>query len=173
MLGLLERRVQRLTQVITCIGFAALLLLAFATVADVVGRGAFGRPLHGVGDLAAVAMAVIVASSLPACFAERRNIGVDLLGNALGRKAARWLDLVGHVVTLVFIAVLAWQLCRYAADIQASGQTTFVLRFSVAPWWWIAAGLAAATVPVQLLVTLRALEAAMLVRATDTGVSHA
>lgn len=173
MLSSLEQRVLRLTQAITCVGFAALLLLALATVADVFGRGAFGRPLHGVGDLAAVAMAVIVASSLPACFAERRNIGVDLLGNLLGKRAAQWLDLFGHIVTLIFIVILAWQLCRYAADIQRSGQTTFVLRFTVAPWWWVAAGLAAATVPVQLLVTLRALAAALADRVTPAGAPHA
>ena len=156
-LARLERRAVRLTNGLTVVGFAALVLLALATAADIVGRYAFSHPLHGVGDLAAMNMAVIVAAALPACFAEKRNISIDLVGQALGVRTRLWLDVLGHIASLAFIAVLAWQLARYAGDIQASGQTTWVLRWPLAPWWWVASALAALTVPVQLIVLLRAI----------------
>lgn len=159
-LAALESLSRRVTNVLTIVGFAALLALAMAMVVDIVGRFVFKRPLHGVGDLAAVIMAVIVASSLPACFAESRNIGVDLLGQGLGTRAHRWLDVLGHVASLVFVIIFAWQLAKYASDIQKSGQTTWVLKLPIAPWWWVAATLAAFAVPVQAIVALRSLEIA-------------
>lgn len=157
----LEDLTRRLTTGLTILGFAALLALALATCVDIVGRSGFKRPLHGVGDLAAVIMAVIVASSFPACFADRRNIGVDLLGDALGPRAHRWLDVFGHVASLAFVTIFAWQLAKYAADIQSSGQTTWVLKWPIAPWWWVAASLAALAVPVQVVVLLSALTEAL------------
>lgn len=157
----LEAVTRRLTTGLTILGFAALLALALATFVDIIGRSGFKRPLHGVGDLAAVIMAVIVASSFPACFADRRNIGVDLLGNALGPRVRRWLDVFGHVASLIFVTIFAWQLAKYAADIQQSGQTTWVLKWPIAPWWWVAAALAALAVPVQGVVLLSALSEAL------------
>lgn len=151
----LERIALMATHALTIIGFACLLALALATVADIVGRGAFGRPVHGVSDLAAVIMAVIVSAALPACFAERRNIGVDLLGQALGKGGRLALDLLGHVASLAFLAIFAWQLARYAGEMTQSGQTTWVLRLPLYPWWWAAAVIVALTVPTQMLVIAR------------------
>jgi hypothetical protein len=78
----------------------------------------------------------------------------------LGR-AQLWLSALGHLASMAFITVIAWQLAKYASDVQQSGQTTWVLRWSLAPWWWAASALAALTVPVQFIVTLRAISNAV------------
>lgn len=81
----LDRFVRRATLWLALLGFAGLLLLAVMTSLDALLRSAFSAPLHGVNDVSAVVMAVVIASCIPANLAQRRNIAVEVLGASPGR----------------------------------------------------------------------------------------
>lgn len=148
------RRTVQFTRLLALVGFFGLLVLAVMTALDITLRWLFDAPLHGVNDVSALVMAVVIAACLPANLAERQNITIEFLGNALGPRAKAALDAFGGLATLLFVALVAWRFTIYAREIGASGQTTAVLGLRAAPWWWLATALLLLSVPVQAMVVL-------------------
>ena len=146
------QRILQVNRVLALIGFCGLLLLALMTSVDVLARWLLNMPLHGVNDLSAVALAVIIAACLPANLAERQNITVELVGNGLGGRSKACLDAFGSFATLVFVSLMAWRFVLYSQEIASSGQTTWVLKLPIAPAWWIATGFLILSIPTQLMV---------------------
>jgi TRAP-type C4-dicarboxylate transport system permease small subunit len=144
--------VLQLNRVLALVGFCGLLLLALMTSLDVFARWLLNQPLHGVNDLSAIALAVIIAACLPANLAERQNITVELVGNSLGGRTKACLEAFGSFATLVFVSLMAWRFVLYSQEIASSGQTTWVLRLPIAPAWWIATGFMILSIPTQLMV---------------------
>ncbi|APE45253.1 hypothetical protein BOO69_02780 [Sulfitobacter alexandrii] len=132
---LIEDRARAATRWLALIGFAGLLVLAIMTTLDVLMRWLFDNPIHGVNDVSAVVMAVVIASCIPANLEGRRNISVDVLGAMTGRRATRLLDAFGGFVTLLFIGAVAWQFIGYADSMYHSGRRTWVLALPLWPWW--------------------------------------
>jgi TRAP-type C4-dicarboxylate transport system permease small subunit len=145
------RRILQLNRVLALVGFCGLLLLALMTSLDVLARWLFNQPLHGVNDLSAIALAVIIAACLPANLAERQNITVALVGNSLGGRSKACLEAFGSFAPLVFVSLMAWRFVLYSQEIASSGQTTWVLKLPIAPAWWIATGFMILSIPTQLM----------------------
>lgn len=156
-----ERGIARLffraAQVISALGVAALVALAFLVVADVLMRWLFAAPIDGVGELMKLTAAVVVASFFPAALADRQHIAVELVGDALGRRAKGALEALGALVTLVFFAVVAWRIVLHAAELRRSGETTWILGWPVAPWWAVVTLFIVICIPVQIVVLARLL----------------
>lgn len=146
------KRVLQVSQALALVGFFGLLILALMTTVDVLSRWLFKAPIHGVNDVRAIVMAMVIAACLPANLAARQNIKVEFLGNLLGPRPKAALDGIGGIVTLAFVAVMAWQFIPYTIELTRSGQTTWVIKLPVAPGWWIATALLLLSVPVQLTV---------------------
>jgi len=123
------------TRWLALIGFAGLLVLAVMTTLDVLLRWLFDNPIHGVNDVSAVVMAVVIASCIPANLDGRRNISVDILGAVAGPRPKRLLDAFGSLVTALFICAMAWQFVGYAESMYDSGRRTWVLALPLWPWW--------------------------------------
>lgn len=131
----LSRAASSLARVLACVAVTALMLLALGTVADIVMRYAFARPIRGFVDIASLAGAVMLAACFPHVLASRGNITIDALGSWLGTAASRWLDRFAALVSAAFFGLMAWQYWRFAASLQDDGQTIPVLRWPVWPWW--------------------------------------
>lgn len=144
---------------IAAAGVLALLAASVAVVADVLMRSLLRSPLLAVADLAPLVTAGAVAACFPAAVTNRQHIVVTALGERMGGRAQRVLDLLGALAVLVFFGLAAWQLLLYAADKTASGESTLVLRFATAPAWWVVATmilLAALCAALDVLERLRA-----------------
>lgn len=148
------KRMLQVSQAMALVGFFGLLVLALMTTFDVLSRWLFNEPIHGVNDVSAIVMAMVIAACLPANLAARQNITVEFLGNLLGPRAKAALDGFGGIVTLAFVAVMAWRFVPYTIEATESGQTTWVLKIPVAPGWWIATALLLLSVPVQITVVV-------------------
>jgi TRAP-type C4-dicarboxylate transport system permease small subunit len=148
----LWRATLQASRLMALIGFFGLLVLALMTTCDILSRWLFNHPIDGVNDVSAVVMAVVIAACLPANLAERQNITVEFLGNALGRRGKAILDSLGSLITLIFVALVAWRFIPYSIEITTAHQTTWVLKLPVAPAWWIATALLLLSVPVQFMV---------------------
>jgi TRAP-type C4-dicarboxylate transport system permease small subunit len=146
------QRILQVNRLLALVGFCGLLLLALMTSLDVLARWMLNQPLHGVNDLSAIALAVIIAACLPANLAERQNITVEILGNSLGGRSKACLDAFGSFATLVFVTLMTWRFVLYSQEIASSGQTTWVLKLPIAPAWWIATGFLILSIPTQLMV---------------------
>ena len=134
----------------------ALMILAGATVLDVVGRTLFGSfSVRGLYEVTGLAMAVIVAMIVPQIFLERRNLTMDLLLGRMGDKTV--LDLVVSVVEIGFLLLVSRQLVLKGYDAADFHETTSILSLSVAPFWYAAGaafGLAAVALAMQSVVRL-------------------
>jgi TRAP-type C4-dicarboxylate transport system permease small subunit len=151
-------------------GMVGLVALTLLTDFDVFMRWAFNSPIDGIADLAPLIVVVGVTSFFPFALAERRHIAINALGNLLGARARAWHDVLVAVVTLVFFVLLAWQIIVYTIDLRELGQTTWVVRLPVAPWWTVVSCFLVLCVAVQLNILLAHLGSAI---APDDSAQHA
>ena len=147
----LERRIIRATRALAIVGFVVLLVASLTTMLDVALRWVANAPIKGLSDFEALAVAIVIASCLPLVVAQRQNISIRFLGDALGPAASRWLDAFGALALLAFVTLIAWQLALYTAGMAESGRTTWHLRISVTPYWSAATLLVALCVPAQAI----------------------
>ena len=134
----IDKVARRGTRWLSLIGFVGLFLLAVMTTVDALLRSFFSAPIHGVNDVSAVVMAVVIASCIPANLADRRNISVEVLGAVLGRRPNQILTLLSSIVFLVFISLMAWEFIPYTQGMFNSDRRTWVLAWPVWPWWGVA-----------------------------------
>ena len=147
----LESRIIRATRALAIVGFVVLLLISLTTMLDVALRWLANSPIKGLTDIQGLAVAIVIGSCLPLVVAQRQNISIRFLGDALGPAASRWLDAFGSAALLVFVALIAWQLGRHTAGMAESGRTTWHLRIPVTPYWSAATLLVALCVPAQTI----------------------
>jgi len=147
----LGARCVNLTQRVASVGVLGMLLIAFATIADVVSRWLFNRPITGMEEVASMALAVAVSACLPAGAAQRVNITVELLSGRVSARTVARLQLFGALVLLVLYAALALRVGDYAAELAARRGVTVYLEVPIAPFLWVVTAFLAATALVQLL----------------------
>jgi hypothetical protein len=98
--------------------------------------------------------------------AERQNIVIRFLGDALGAAPGRWLEALGSAALLAFVALVGWQLVVYTAGLAEAGRTTWHLRIPVTPYWSVATAIVLLCIPAQAIAV-----AADVVRAME-GKGH-
>jgi len=135
------------------IGAVAIMIVAVTICADVLLRWLFNAPILGVDDLGQFNLAVIVSCFFPMCLVGGHNITVRFLGKSLGTRASLWLEVFGHVCTLLIFVLFAWQFFRFTLyDVTLTGLSTTVLQVPQAPWWWVSTALMWVCVPLQAIV---------------------
>ena len=144
----------RLTRRVAFIGLIGLLLVAIATMVDVLLRFLFNSPIEGYEDVTQLLFAIIVAACFPAGLLQGRNITIRFLGKALGPRAELWLEALGAAVTFVFFVLVTWQIAVFAADEMANDRYTQTLELRTGPWWWLITAIIVMCVPVQMMVAL-------------------
>lgn len=148
----LSRRFDAVTRWTAFLGLFALLIVAFATVADVLMRWLFQSPIEGLDDLSHLAFAVVIVACFPAGLLQGHNITIRFLGSAFGRAGTHWLEVLGALLTLVFFSMIAWQCVVYTIDARSSGDTTMTVELITWPWWLFATAVLILCVPVQVAV---------------------
>lgn len=141
--------IRRSSRAVAILGLAALVLLSALIIADIVGRELLGIPINGFSDIADLIIVVAAAACFPASLANNQHVAVRFAGLANWRLREA-LDLLGHTLMLIVLAIITYQLVRYSADIYATKQTTWLLHIPVAPVWIVVTGLFVLCVPVQL-----------------------
>lgn len=159
--GKLERYIGHVihaSRVLSWVAVGALLLVCAAVLVDVALRWTVNRPLHGLEDVTVLVIAIAIAACFPAGFALRSHITVRAVGTLIGKRTQAWLDIVGQTVTLLFIALVAWQLVIYAGDV--AERKSLILGLPIAPAWGAAAAFLVLAVLVQGLVLVAEIFAA-------------
>ncbi len=156
----IEKGISILTRAIALIGLALLLLLASATVLDVLLRWLFNSPIVGLVDTHSLFMALILASCFPLCIYKRGNVTIRFIGNIMGSRVKNILDAFGNLVTLTIFALMAWQLWLYTDQLALDGETTWVLNWPVSPWWRVVTILIITCTPVTFVTFIQYVRAA-------------
>lgn len=155
-----DRAIDRAVELMAIIGFTALVIIAFLTMADVLLRYVNGPRVPGLKDLNEVAYAIVIASCFPGGLKKGNAVTVRILGKALGPRPHATLDVVGAISLLVFFLLCAWQFVVRTLLFQDAGRTTSTLEWPTAPVWWLVSFLMAVCVFVQTWVLVDTVAAA-------------
>lgn len=134
----MQRLVARFTGLMKALHYlsgALIIGLTLMTVANIVGRWAFNRPVRGSVELTEIGMVAIVFLGFAYAQVREDHIKVDLVFEKLGRRGRMVLGVFAAVVSLATVAVMAWRLHDYVGVLRASGRTTSALAI---PLYWVA-----------------------------------
>ena len=106
------------------------------TVADVVLRALFARPIPGMLDLIELGLACTIFIALPAVFLRDEHLVVDVIDHVAPRKVVRWLDVAGALLSAAVLGVMAWRMLPLARDMHAFGDVTADLAIPKL-WYWV------------------------------------
>jgi TRAP-type C4-dicarboxylate transport system permease small subunit len=92
-----------------CAGIT-LTVMAFMSLASVVGRAAFSKPIVGDYELVQVMSAIVVAMSLPYSQMIRRHVVVDFFTTSLPKRLNDFLDLIANLLLAIGACTFAWRM---------------------------------------------------------------
>jgi TRAP-type C4-dicarboxylate transport system permease small subunit len=149
------------------VGMIVLAGFVLMTNVDVVMRWLFNTPLNYIADVAPLIVAIVVAALFPFAITARYHVTIQLLGSLLGRRIQPWLEVFAALVSVVFFALVAWQIILFTIDLHVRGQTTWVMQIPSAPWWVVASFFMVLCVFAQLIVVVTLLHRAANRRTID------
>jgi TRAP-type mannitol/chloroaromatic compound transport system permease small subunit len=104
----LSAKVRRLAVFMVLLGSIGMLASMAICVADVIGTNVFGWPVPGTLELTESTMVLIVFGALAFTQDKRGHIRVEILHGLFSPRVQSFLDMVTHLVALVFFGLLAW-----------------------------------------------------------------
>ena len=135
---------------------AALLAILFLTVADIIGRSGFRRPVPGTVEMTGMILVVVVFLAVARSEDMGDHITIDLVYERVGKRFKLFLDLFSDLLTVVVVALLSFQLYQFVLRNQRSGAETPVLDLPVWPFVLVAAiGSALYVISTVMRLTLR------------------
>ena len=149
---------RRFNGVMHYVAGVALLGFLFLTVADIIGRSAFNRPVAGTVELTSLALVVVVYVALAHSEDMGDHITIDLIYERVGRRAKLFLDIFSDLLTIVIVALISFQLYHFGLRNLASGAETPVRDWPFWPFVFVAslgAALYALSTVVRVVLRLR------------------
>ena len=150
----LERAGLVATRALAALGLLALLLLASMTLADGLARWLLNAPIEGVRDAGSLVIAVAITSLFPVGLAERGHISIRMAESVFGRSAANFLDAAAAVVVALVMCLMCWQFFVYAGKVAQANETTWILKWPRAPFWYAVSWILAVGAAVQIVIAL-------------------
>src|SRR5437868_2911953 len=105
------------------------------TVADVVLRSFFSRPIHGTFELIELGLACAVFLALPAVFLRDENLVVDAIDPLVKPGTVRLLDLLGACLSFAVLVAMAYRMVPLARDMYELGDVTADLSIPKIVYW--------------------------------------
>lgn len=128
------RLVETIARRVASIAVAAVLLIAFANVLDIVLRNVFDKSLFGLNEINAYLVAIAAATCLPYGL----HVGAALAINAVSNKASPQgrvvLALLSASITTIFCGLLGWRILDVGLDMARKNQTTIMTDIPTAPF---------------------------------------
>jgi len=140
---ILDRITHYLNQILICIAGLFLIAMIFLTCANVFLRFVW-IPVSGTFELMGYFGAVLTAFVLGYTQIRRGHIAVDIVVLRFSKKAQRILNAINHIICMVFFALAAWQISKYATNLWETGEVTETLQIIYYPFTYgVALGCAA------------------------------
>jgi TRAP-type C4-dicarboxylate transport system permease small subunit len=129
----LERANQFLNRILMILGGVAVLaVMALATV-NVILR-IFGVPFRGAYEFVGFLGAIVIAFALGYTQKRKDHIVVDILTEKFPKRANRILDGISYFVTMVFFALVSWQVFVWWVKIWKSREVSETLKVIYHPF---------------------------------------
>lgn len=149
----------RLGAVLAMVAMAILLGNVGLIFVDVLARWLLRAPQSWVSDIGQITYPVAIACCFPAALESGHMIAIRFLGEALGARRARVLDLIGQVALVALLALFTWKMFGRAWSEWTGNFKTANIALRVGPTWFVVALLLALSTAVQVAVLWRAFRA--------------
>lgn len=113
-------------------GIAVLALMSLAT-GNVLLR-ILHVPYRGAYEIVSFLGAIVIAFALGYTQKRKGHIVVDILTEKFPKKVNKVLDVINYFVTMIFFAVVAWQIYRWGMKIWGSGEVSETLKIIYHPF---------------------------------------
>jgi TRAP-type C4-dicarboxylate transport system permease small subunit len=113
-------------------GIAVLALMSLAT-GNVVLR-IFHLPFRGAYEVVSFLGAIVIAFALGYTQKRKDHIVVDILTDRFPKKVNKVLDGVNYFVTMIFFAIISWQIYVWGMKIMESGELSETLKIIYHPF---------------------------------------
>lgn len=150
-------------------GLVLLLAYAFLTLCDGLSRALAGQPIDVVRDLGNLVVAVAVGACLPWSFLKKTNITITFVDSFVSRGVDRAMTLAAAIVTLVILLGFAWQFYVHAGNFARAGETTAMLNWPKAPFWYVVDAWMWWAVFVQGVIVTREIAIVLWLRGSEDG----
>ncbi len=133
------RVVQRTTFYVSIVGTLAVLIMMLLTVADVMGRSFFIRPITGTYELSRYLLVVIVLLGIGYAQQTGRHVAVNYFVSKLPPRGRFVFEAMGTVLGLVFFSLVAWRGWEGGWDAVHAKTVSDTLRISTFPFEFLVA----------------------------------
>ena len=130
---------RRAIGIASAISLLALVAMTFVTVADVVGRYLFNRPLSGALELSELLMVFLVFGAFAVTERRGGHVDIDVVVNWLPPRGRALSESFAALLSLSFWGAITWRTALHAQNVRAAGETTPNLGLPIAPFVWMAA----------------------------------
>jgi TRAP-type C4-dicarboxylate transport system permease small subunit len=113
---------------------AILFLLMIVTFVDVIGRYLFNHPLRGAFEGTELMLLVLIFAGLPLVSHADEHVTMDFIDHMTGPAARKVIAALAQLVCAATMLWLAWLIWLKAGKIAAYGDTTDVLKITLAPF---------------------------------------
>ena len=121
------------------VAMGVLFLMMLLTVADVLLRAAFNKPIIGATEIAEQMMVAIVFLGLGWCALQGKQIKVDLFASRYSPGMQRVIDLMVYFVGLILVAIICWRTFAATLTVQQLGITCAYIDVPKYPFYALAA----------------------------------
>ncbi len=123
----LEKISHVLDKILMVVGAVAVLFLMSLATINVVLR-IFGAPYRGTYELVGYSGAIVIAFALGYTQQKKDHIVVDILSQHFPTKLNRILDGINYFVTMIFFAIVAWQVSVFGMRVVRAGEVMETLK---------------------------------------------
>jgi TRAP-type C4-dicarboxylate transport system permease small subunit len=113
-------------------GVAVLALMVLAT-GNVTLR-IFQAPFRGTYEIVGFLGAIVIAFALGYTQQKKNHIVVDILTERFSKQTNRILDAINYFVTMIFFAIIAWQIAVWGNKLVAGGEVSETLKIIFYPF---------------------------------------
>ena len=130
---ILDRISHYLNQTLIFIAGLFLIAMIFLTCANVFLRFVW-IPVSGTFELMGYFGAVLTAFALGYTQLKNGHIAVDIVVLRFSKKTQKILHGINYLICMVFFALVAWQISKYAANLWETGEVTETLQIIYYPF---------------------------------------
>jgi len=147
----LEKINNFLNKILMIVGSIAVLALMSLATVNVCLRFFFNSPYRGAYELAGFMGAIVTSFALGYTQRKKSHIIVDILTSKFPKRVNWILDRISYLVTMIFFAVVSWQIFVWGLKISKSGEVSETLKIAFHPFIY-SVSLGFATFSLTLLI---------------------
>jgi TRAP-type C4-dicarboxylate transport system permease small subunit len=135
----IERTVCGISRAAIAVGLAILMLMALFTLADVVGRSGFNKPITGAYELTELLFVVVVACVLGYSVILKSHVRIDLLVSHFPSRMQAAIDTISSLISSAVFFLISWRVFLQSLRVKSQAVTSGILDVPVYPFQFILA----------------------------------